>query len=198
VTTDEEANLIAALKLGDRLALGAIFRKYHSVLCRISFRILNDTDEAKDIAQQVFIKLWQNRNALSITYSLEAYLKKAALNASLNRIESKKRFEPLDSRSELLGPKAERIVENQQEANELQSQIDMAIGQLPTRTRAVFILIRFEGMSYKEAAETLVISSKAVEKEMLKALRILRELLRDYLNVFLLAAINSGCISFFF
>jgi RNA polymerase sigma-70 factor, ECF subfamily len=58
-----------------------------------------------------------------------------------------------------------------------------AIDQLLARTRAFFQLIRLEGMSYKEVSGQLDISEKAVEKEMMKALKLLREALKDYLVV---------------
>lgn len=69
--------------------------------------------------------------------------------------------------------------------NELSVMAEKAIETLPARTRAVFQLIRLEGMSYREVAQHLDISEKAVEKEMMKALRMLRDMLKDYLTVLL-------------
>src|SRR5690242_181874 len=96
VISSDDKNLVEALKRDDRSAIDTIFLKYHALLCRISFRIVNDADEAKDVVQEVLIKLWRNRRALTIDYSLEAYLKRPVVNTSLNRIESKKRFTTLD------------------------------------------------------------------------------------------------------
>jgi RNA polymerase sigma-70 factor (ECF subfamily) len=70
--------------------------------------------------------------------------------------------------------------------NELSTHANNAINNLPPRTRTVFTLIRSEEMSYREVAETLGISIKAVEKEMIKALKLLRESLRSFLNSFAL------------
>jgi len=189
-----DENLIPALKRDDRSAINTIFLKHHAMLCRISFRIINDPDEAKDIVQDVFIKLWQKRQELNIHYSLEAYLKKAVVNTSLNRIESKRKFVSLHS-SESTVQASENVVEGQQSINELSTSVDHAIASLPVRTKAVFTLIRFEEMTYKEVAESLEISTKAVEKEMMKALKLLREALKDYIPLLIFAISGAILIS---
>ena len=178
--SSDERNLIEALKQSDRSAINTIFLKYHSLLCRISFRIVNDAEEAKDVVQEVYIKLWRNRKEISISYSLEAYLKRAVINTSLNHVERKKKFTFLDPHAPIV-KHAENVVDQQQSFDELSSRVDRAIGNLPLRTKAVFTLIRFEEMTYQEVSENLDISVKAVEKEMMKALKLLREALKNYL-----------------
>lgn len=182
-----DQNLIKSLQQNDRSAIDTIFLKYHSLLCRVSLRIVNDTEAAKDVVQEVFIKLWRNRKELSITVSLEAYLKRAVVNTSLNYIESKKKFTSIDQ----LNPHIHHTSEDhQQSADELSSRIDGAVNQLPIRTKAVFTLIRYEDLSYKEVSESLNISLKAVEKEMMKALRLLREMLKDYLPLLIVSLLS--------
>jgi RNA polymerase sigma-70 factor, ECF subfamily len=190
VISTDERNLLEALRRNDRSAIDTIFKRHHAALCRISFRITNDADEAKDVVQEVFIKLWRNRTELSIDYSLEAYLRRAVVNTSLNRIESKKRFTSLDPQDPTHREIGERIVEQQQSLAELSSQVDFAINKLPIRTKAVFTLIRLEDMSYREVSESLNISIKAVEKEMMKALKLLRETLKDYLPFLLFPVLS--------
>jgi RNA polymerase sigma-70 factor, ECF subfamily len=192
VIVPDERNLIAAWKRNDRSAINTIFLKYHALLCRVSFRIVNDPEEAKDVVQEVFIKLWKNRADLDISYSLETYLKKAVVNTSLNHIESKKKFIFLDPVEPAFEHAVGNAVDQQQIFDELSSRADHAIKILPIRTKAVFSLIRFEEMSYKEVAEILDISLKAVEKEMMKALKILREALKDYLPLLVLPLLGVG------
>jgi RNA polymerase sigma-70 factor (ECF subfamily) len=182
----DEKKLIEDLKHSDRSAINTLFLQYHAPLCKISLRIVRNTDDAKDVVQDVFIKLWRNRKALNITYSLEAYLKRAVINASLNCIESKKKFTTTDLHDPVFNKSTEG---NPEEINELQLHIDNAIGALPHRTKAVFTLIRFDAMSYNEVSETLHISVKAVEKEMMKALKLLRTALKDYLPSLILFAL---------
>src|SRR5688500_14750705 len=80
----DEKTLVALLKKDDPSAIRTIFDRYHTSLCRLVYRISRDEDQSKDIVQDVFIKLWRNRQQLEITGSLEAYLKRAAVNTALN------------------------------------------------------------------------------------------------------------------
>ena len=68
---------------------------------------------------------------------------------------------------------------------ELQAQIDQAIDSLPERCRIVFMLSRFDDMTYKEIAKTLDISEKTVENQIVKALKLLRAYLGPYLSIIL-------------
>jgi RNA polymerase sigma-70 factor (ECF subfamily) len=177
-----ERELLTLLKLNDQKALEKLFDLYHKSLCLLAFKITRDKDQAKDIVQEVFIKLWKNRERLEITSSLFAYLKRATVNTALNYLEGATvlRNQPLE-KSDLTFHS--RDTTGQKLAyDELKEKADDAIQKLPVRTRTIFILIRTEEMSYKEVAEAVDISMKAVEKEMMKALRLLREALKDYLT----------------
>lgn len=158
-----------------------LFNRYHASLCRVAYRMVKDEDEARDIVQEVFIRLWKNRKDLQIEISLEAYLKRATVNTSLNFLQSprKQRRQQLDTvdPASVLSPSTDAKLS----FDELSRKASAAIDNLPVRTRIVFTLIRSEEMTYKEVADSLDISLKAVEKEMLKALRLLREALKDYL-----------------
>lgn len=146
--------------------------------------MLRDSEKAKDVVQDVFLKVWNNRENLAVTNSLNAYLKRAVINATLNVIEKEKRRSFLS----LLSPSTLSLVDQRKsesiaETRELEQSIDKAILSLPARTRAVFVLVRIEQMSYNEVSESLHISNKAVEKEMMKALKLLRTQLRHFLSL---------------
>jgi RNA polymerase sigma-70 factor (ECF subfamily) len=182
--TDKDHRLLAGLAQGDRQLFRQLFNTYHGRLYTLSFQMLRDSEKAKDVLQEVFIKLWNNREKISITHSLEAYLKRSVINTTLNVIENEKRHSFLS----LFKPSSVSLVdrENQthiDDADELRQTIDKAILSLPARTRAVFVLVRIEQMSYDQVSESLHISNKAVEKEMMKALRLLREQLKHFLTV---------------
>ena len=184
--SENEKLLVTALQQDDQSAMKTIFQNYHAGLCRVSFKITGDSDTAKDVVQDVFLKLWQNRKSLNIQVSLEFYLKRAVVNTTLNVLERTKRkssLETIDIDSVTIPL---NVVEQTQNAQELSKKIDEVIQALPPRTKAVFTLIRFDEMSYREAAESLQISVKAVEKEMMKALNSLRQALKDYLPLFII------------
>jgi len=187
----EEKQLIDALKRQDREALRVIFTRYHARLCRVSQRIVNDPDEAKDVVQDVFIKLWENSHRLHIEHSFEAYLRRAVVNTSLNHLERKSRQSPLDLAGGVVERGGENNADQHQAQGELSQHIDAAVKNLPARTRAVFVLIRYEQMSYKDVAGQMNISSKAVEKEMMRALSFLRAALREFLPVMIASLLFS-------
>lgn len=187
----EEKQLIDGLKRQDRGVLRVIFERYHAGLCRASHRIVNDPDEAKDVVQEVFIKLWENSHRVQIEHSLEAYLRRAVVNTSLNHLERKSRQSTVSLAHDVAETTGAHSVDQHQAQNELSQHIDTAIQKLPVRTRAVFVLIRYEQMSYKDVAAQMNISVKAVEKEMMRALSLLRTALREFLPVFLVSWLFS-------
>ena len=189
--SSEEQSLLQRLQQNDRSAMKELFDTYYARLCRVSYRIVQDAEEAKDVVQEVFVKLWKNRETLQVHTSLFAYLSRAVVNTSLNWLEKQKKFTSttLDQAEILQVPF--NSLEQGQAAEELAHLAEKAVQKLPPRTKAVFILIRHEEMSYKEVAEALEISVKAVEKEMMKALRLLREALKDYLPVIVLSGLGE-------
>lgn len=173
--------MIKRLQQHDRGAMQVLFECFHAELCQKAYRLLDDEDEAKDVVQEVFIKLWKNRSQLQIHTSLKAYLSRAVVNTSLNWLEKQKKFNKVALEKAAPLPADSFSQEQEQITAELTRFAERAIQHLPSRTKAVFVLIRQEEMSYKQVAETLGISLKAVEKEMMKALRLLREALKEYL-----------------
>jgi len=169
--TDQE--LINSLQNGNEQAMNALFRRHYSFICRAVYRVLKDNVVAEDIAQEVFFGLWKKRETLKITTSVPAYLKRAAVNKSLNYIRDQKiKFDDEDQLPLLSNNQS--TTQQQLEANDLQKQIDDAIDSLPEKCRLVFTLSRFEEMSYKEIASELDISIKTVENQISKALKYLR------------------------
>jgi RNA polymerase sigma-70 factor (ECF subfamily) len=188
--TDKE--LVERLRDDDEEAIAQIFSKYYAYMCRSAYRILADENLAEDLAQEVFYELWKRRRELSVSTSLKAYLRRATVNKSLNYIRDhrKVRFEEEGRIDEQTSPPpaSQRV-----ETAELQDLIDKAIDELPDRCRIIFILSRFEDMTYNEIAGLLGISAKTVENQISKALRLLRQMLGPYLIRGLLALLGFWC-----
>jgi RNA polymerase sigma-70 factor (ECF subfamily) len=191
VLSEKDLTLLAGIATGDSHCFKQLFDHYHGRLYVLAFQMLRDSEKSKDVVQEVFIKVWNNRKKITVTTSLDAYLRRAVINATLNLIESNKRHTFMS----ILNPSTVTQVDQQRntsidDTSELQRSIDQAILNLPARTRAVFVLVRMEQMSYGEVSESLNISNKAVEKEMMKALRLLRGQLRHFLTVSLIPALT--------
>lgn len=178
MTEYSDKQLITSLQNGDDSAMDTLFRRHYSYICRAVYRVLKDNNLAEDIAQEVFLGLWKKRDNLNITTSVQAYLKRAAINKSLNYIRDQKiKFDDEEKMPPLTNNQS--TTQQQLEAEDLQRQINRAIGELPEKCRLVFTLSRFEEMSYQEIANELNISIKTVENQISKALKYLRAALKN-------------------
>lgn len=163
----------------DHRVFEELFRTYFTPLMTFSRRILGDEDDAREVVQLVFIRLWEKRNELDLSTSLKSYLFRSVHNRSLNVIRDRKKF----SAEEVPEEAAEWDAEAGMEALELEERIRGAIENLPDRCGEIFKLNRFEGLRYSEIAVKLSLSVKTVENQMSKALKLLREQLGKYLTV---------------
>jgi RNA polymerase sigma-70 factor (ECF subfamily) len=173
--------LLIALQNGDESALDKLFRTHYSYLCQTVYRVLPDRVLAEDLVQEVFYDLWRKREKLNVQQSWRAYLRRSAINRTLNYIRDQKMIVddetalPFDMSSE--DADAGKLME----VDELKADITQAINALPERCRLVFSLSRFELLSNKEIAQHLDVSIKTVENQMTKALKLLRNRLSDHL-----------------
>ena len=189
VYTDQE--ILELLQNNSEKAIDILFRQYYRFICKAVYKILPDATLVEDLCQEVFYELWRKRQQLHINTSLKAYLSRAARNKALNYIRDQKIILEGEEKQPLLQSKIQGI--NQQlEAQELKELIDQAIDRLPERCRMVFILSRFEDLSYKEIGAELGISVKTVENQISKALKMLRAQLGEYLPLFILPLLMLG------
>jgi len=160
-------------------------------LCETVFSILHDKHIAEDLVQEVFYELWRKRERLQINQSVRAYLRRAAVNKSLNYIRAQK--VPVDDETYLPLNLSNKNANAQQkiQAYELKVLINEAIDLLPNRCRLIFTLSRHEEMSNKEIAAHLNLSIKTIENQMTKALKLLKEALSPYLNLWLLFFLSA-------
>jgi len=170
----------AALRRGDEAAFEGIFRQWYEPLCGYASRLTDgDLDEAEDLVQQVFVKLWERREQLDIAWSLKGYLYKTVHNTALNRLRTAK------THSRYLDFNAAQLEKEHTPPDfavgELAERIQNALEKLPPQCRHIFELSRFEELKYREIADQLGISIKTVETQMGKALRLLRFQLAEYL-----------------
>jgi RNA polymerase sigma-70 factor (ECF subfamily) len=161
------------------VAFEKLYFENYANLCRRVFLFVWDEDITKDIVQDVFLKYWQKINELHIPESPEAYLYRACINQALNYIKEKERRENREQTflSELSDNKANQP-DMQYISSETTENIQKIIDHLPPACRNAFLLSRYEQKSYKEIASLLDISVNTVEKQIGKALKILREMLQ--------------------
>lgn len=150
----------------------SIFKEYYKDLKRFVFFKTQDIDLAEDIAQETFVKLWYN--CKNVEYAkVKSYLYTVAKNLFYNIKKHEKVVSNYNSQNQNTSTKVNPeylLIEK-----EYLEKIENAIADLPAKQREVFLLNRIEKKKYKEIAEELGISIKAVEKRMHLALKIMRE-----------------------
>ncbi len=174
-----DGDLIHRLRLGDESAFDAIFRRWYGPLVQLAERMLNDRGSAEETVQDVMLELWRRRDTLTITGSPQAYLFQSTRNRSLNRLRRIRveRREEFDTDA----LPTRRGADTGTYESEIDRALREAIDSLPPRCREVFELNRMQGLKYAEVAEVLGVSVKAVEAQMGKALRALREKMAPWL-----------------
>jgi RNA polymerase sigma-70 factor (ECF subfamily) len=178
--------------INDKKVFQDTFNNYYQPLCHLSTHYLENKDEAKGVVQEAFIKLWEVRNDLAPDSNIKNFLFTLVKNNCLNILKRQQILQKHHDkiRTTELGYQLEslsRISDDYLEFKEMKEKIDAAINNLPEHCREVFEMSRFNDMKNREIAEKLGISQKAVEARMTKALKILRNELKDYLPLILIA-----------
>jgi RNA polymerase sigma-70 factor (ECF subfamily) len=189
VNLPDQAHL-EALAAGDTTSFEMYFRSFYQPLCNYAYSFLQDREEAEEIVQSTFLSVWEKRESLSIRTSAKSYLYAMVRNACLNVIKHEKIKQKYAGEELALAEPGYESVAHTVTSNELETRIHGAIEKLPEQCRLVFKMSRFEELKYTEIADQLNISVKTVENHMGKALKIMREQLKDYLP-FIIMLMNA-------
>ena len=177
--TDKE--ILEIFSRNHDLGMELMFKKYFALVSTIVYRILNDSILAEDIAQEVFLSVWKNRETININSSLKSYLLRAARNKSLNYIrDNKVKTSAGEEMPDV--PDFTPSVEAEMEGKDLRKRVTQLIDMLPERCRYTFVLSRFENLTYKEIAREMGTSEKTVENQISKALQFLKAGLANFLK----------------
>ena len=168
-----DAEIIRNLKNGDAGAMAMLYKLHWKTLYIPAYNILKDKEACEDIIQELFIRIWNARNELSITSSLQAYLSAATRYEVYRRLRENRRYEPIVD--EIVNALSGHTNYDDLEFKELQSQINTVVDTLSPKCKNVYILSRNQQLSHKEIAGKLNISTKTVRNHLTHALHHLRE-----------------------
>ncbi len=182
---DGDRSIMERIHAGDSSALDELLERYWNPLVTYSLQFVPHRDAAEDIVQEAVVKVWKGRTEWTPTHRLQSFLYRIVRNLALNErkrhrirrrwMESQRR-EPRQS-----VPTPLEVAEGE----ELRSQVDEVVQDLPPKRREVFVLSRYHGRSYREIAEIMDISPQTVANQMTSALDELRQRLRPQIEAFL-------------
>lgn len=165
-----DQDLVIAIKQHNQTAFKELYYRYFKNLIRFAWYRLHNTEASRDLVQEVFYKIWSNREHLDPSKSIKAYLYKILGNMIINQIALSS-----SNTVSLEAIKEEDRSDNQKNID-LMIDIRNAIENLPDKLRQVYTLSRIEGFKYDEIAEICGISVKAVEKRMTQTFVRLRKI----------------------
>ncbi len=185
ILTDEKT-LVKALKNGDKVAFEKIFHMYHKQLYFFCYSFLNQKEDAENLTQDVFVKLWVNRASLDCEKSFSGFLFTMTKNLALNHI--RKTIHQQIFVNQLLNDNLEDCYQTDKQVslNEVKNSLNKLLNRLPAKRKEIFILSREKGLSHKEISKRLGVSIHTVESQMSKALKFIRNGLKDFAQTFIL------------
>jgi RNA polymerase sigma-70 factor (ECF subfamily) len=174
-----DKEIIGRIRQGDIGQFESLFRSSYVSLVRYAKTLIKDHDTAEEIVQDLFFRLWQDKEKLNIESSLNGYLFRSVHNKCLHFIEHNRVVERYAEDMSHRQPENQENPSDILQYSELQARIARILERLPERCGQIFCMSRFEGLKYTEIAERLSVSVKTVESNMGRALKEFRKELAE-------------------
>lgn len=184
---DDEKALLQRLREGDYAAFDAIYQSYARLVAYKLHKLVKIPEIVEELHQDIFLKVWAQRQHLGNEVSFKPYLLRMAGNASIDFFRKAAKDRKLEEQlmaqlSELYDQFEERI-----DFSEADQTVRQVIAKLPPQRQKVFILCKLEGKSYEYAAEHFGVSLSTIKDHMAKSMQFLRqELIDKYPSIVLL------------
>ena len=172
-------SLVRKLKKDNRKAFELIFDKYKEKLYFFALGYLNNVTETEEIIQTVFISLWEHRHSVNETLSLKNYLYKSTVNTIYNHFKHKAIRQKYLDYSLVYEMKEDNYTQESINHNDLKKLVDTLIERLPSGQQKIFKMSRWEGLSHIEIANRLGLSVRSVENQVYRAMRFIKENLKE-------------------
>lgn len=186
--TDTE--LMMRVKAGDQSAFKAIVERYQRRVINVGYRFLGNREDAEDVAQETFLRVYLSAKSYKPRAELFTYLYTIVTRLALNRLRKKKRLrwfslDQLERNGEVgIGQEVPADPADQPDQSleraEREAIVRRALDALPAAQKTAVILSRYEGLSYKQIAEVMELSVSAVESKLHRAKQTLRKKLNAY------------------
>ena len=170
----DDTELIERCRTGDREAFQALLLEYEKPVFNAAYRMLNSRDDAQDVVQTVFLKVFENIDQFDPSRRFFSWIYRITLNESINWLGKSNRIEPLTHEAAFEGKGPEQEVESAKVSSDVQA----ALMTIKSDYRSVVVLKHFLGCSYVEISQVLDIPEKKVKSRLYTA----RQQLKDALT----------------
>lgn len=173
-------NLVAEFKKGNPRAFDQLFYLYNRRLYSFLFHLTRSTEDAEEILQHTFVRVWEKRDLYNEQYPFDAFLFKVAKNAFLNHARKKINQRIAETHLGLYSEMMDDSVDDYLALKETSSLIEALVEAMPPQRQQVFRMQKFEGLSRKEISEKLNISVVTIDSHLAKANKDLLEGLKRF------------------
>ncbi|MCK0190694.1 RNA polymerase sigma-70 factor [Arenibacter sp. F20364] len=180
-----DKKVVDLLKKGNSKAYDYLFETYYVELCNYATNLCRDRIKSEDIVQNVLIKLWRKQKNLKSDISIKNYLYRSVYNEFVDQYRKDSAITVLEKKY-IEGVEKFYESKDEPEVEGLYQILKKEIEKLPPRCKETFILNKIEGLTYTEISEFQNVSINTVEKQMVKALKILRSNLKQKIEMFFL------------
>lgn len=187
---DIDFGLIRGVQNGDMVCFNSLVDRYKERLMNVIGRMLSSTEEAEDIVQETFVRVYQHRQSFNFQHCFSTWIYTICLNLARNELRKRKKFKFYDI-SEMQGNEAEFAVEAKLPSR-LPQALDVAVKGLPEKYRLAFILRDVQEMPYEEVAQVLNVPLGTVKSRVNRARLILRDKLQPRMEEY--NALSKGTL----
>jgi len=172
---DRDNALVEDCKRGDRQALESLVRNYSGPLFKVAYRMLGNVDEAADVTQTTFLKVFENLDRFKPKYKFFSWVYRIAVNESINQINRRKRLVELDD--DRSSP--DRGPDDLAGAGQLSGEVQSVLLGLSEDHRAVIVLRHFVECSYRQIGEILQLPENTVKSRLFSARQRMKQRLQE-------------------
>lgn len=190
----EKHVLFSKIQQGDTDSFEWLYKRYHPKMYMFCKGILHDEDKAKDLVQECFIAFWEHRTQINASEAISVYLFRIMKHLLLKQIRRDSLFNNFSNMNEVELRELELSyytpecnILNDLYFKDLSEKYQKALDKLPAQCQKIFRMNRNEGMRSEEIAVTLNLSVRTVENQLYRGLKQIKESMKDYLPVPVLA-----------
>lgn len=169
----DDKYFVAEVLVGNINAFSGLIDKYQKQIFRLTFKMVQDYDDAKDLTQNIFIKVYQNLSSYNPNYSFFSWTYRIAINESINFLKQKKTYKKIDKRMVDKIGSPEDIFEK----NEMTKNLEKAMQSMKPELCSILVLKYFQELSYNEISEIKEWPIDKVKAKLFQARQALKKIL---------------------